>query len=166
LGKGGEEVGLCGPKTPLKLGKEVGAVLSGDNSVRPPISRIRAALNQVRCLEVIEEIGHDCAVDAEVLSQRELTPDGALGSGREHLVAPWTARKVGNCIERSGDVGPKHSAQAPTEIVCQCVVTSAWIVGSVSLTRKIDHIFIIRLGEREALSPRCSVEVMICLEYY
>ncbi len=150
----------------MELGKEVRAVLRCDNSARPPISRIRAALNQVRCLEVVEEIGHDRAVDAEVLGQGELAPNGALGSRRQHLVAAWTARKVGNGIVRSSDVGPKQCTQAPAEIICQRVVTSAWVVGSVSLTRVIDHIFIIRVVVREALSCRCSVAMMICLQYY
>ena len=104
-------MGLCCPKALMELGKEVRAVLRGDNSARPPISRIRAALNQVRCLEVVEEIGHDRAVDAEVLGQGELAPNGALGGRRQHLVAAWTARKVGNGMVRSSDVGPKQSAQ-------------------------------------------------------
>ena len=86
-------------------------MLRCDNSARPPISRIRAALNQVRCLEVVEEIGHDRAVDAEVLGQGELAPNSALGSRRQHLVAAWTARKVGNGIVRSSDVGRKQSTQ-------------------------------------------------------
>jgi hypothetical protein len=79
LVKGSEQVGLCLPETPIKLGEELGAVLGGDNSASSPVGRIRAALDQLRRLEVVEKVGHHRAVDTEVLGQGELAPNGAVG---------------------------------------------------------------------------------------
>ena len=90
--KWGEQVGLCLPETPVKLGEQLGAVMGGNDSPSSPVGRIRAALDQVRRLEVIEEVGHHRAVDTEVLGQGELAPNGAAGGRGKHLVAPGTAR--------------------------------------------------------------------------
>jgi hypothetical protein len=128
----------------MEFGKELGAMLSGDNSASSPISRIRSALDEVRRFQIIEEIGHHRAVDAEVLRESELAPDRALGGRRKDLVAPRTARKIGDRVVRGGYISPKESAQTPTKVVRQCVVTAGGVPDFVSVTRGVVHNFIIR----------------------
>ena len=96
---------------------------SGRRSIRP------------RRFEVVEQVGHDRAVDAEVLGQGELAPDGALGRGRKDLVAPRAAGKVGHRLVGGLDVGPKDDAQAPPEVVGQCVIAAAGVPDFVPVTR-------------------------------
>jgi hypothetical protein len=139
LVKGGEQEGLCCSKALVELDKELGAMLRGDDSASSPISRIRSAFDEVRRFKIVEEIGHDRAIDAEVLGQGELAPNGALGRCRKDLVAPWTAREICDRIVRSHDVGPKQSAQTPAQVLCQCVVTAGGFPDYVSMTRGVVH---------------------------
>ena len=118
-------------------------MLRGDDSAGSPICRIRSAFDEARRFEIIEQIGHDRAIDAEVLGQGELAPNSALGGGGKDLVAPRTTREVGDRIVRGHDVGPKQSAQPPAEVLCQCVVTAGCFRDSTSMTRGVVHNFII-----------------------
>jgi hypothetical protein len=147
----GENVGLGCPEAPIELGEELGAAWGGDDPASSSISRIRAAFDQTRRLEVVEEVGHDGPVDAEVLSQSELTPNRALGRRRKDLVAPRTAGEVGYRLVGGLDVGPKDSAQAPSEVVRQSVVAAAGIPNFVSVTRDVVHDFIIRPRARSVV---------------
>jgi hypothetical protein len=144
LVKGGQQVGLRLPETPIEFGEELRAVLGSDNPASSPIGWIRAALDQLRRLEVIEEVGHHRAVDAEVLGQGELAPNGAVGGRGQYLVAPRTAREVGHRPVGSRDVGPKHSAQTPSQVVGQRVVTAAGTADFFRVTRGLVHAVIIR----------------------
>ena len=117
-------MGLRRPEAVIEAGEEFVALSGGDDSAGTPVGRIRAALDQVRRFEVIEKIGHDRAVDSEVLGEGELATDGALSGGGKDLVAPRTAGKVGHRGVGGLDVGPKDHAQAPSEVVCQRVLAA------------------------------------------
>jgi hypothetical protein len=90
-----------------------------------PVCRVGATFDQACGLEVIEEVRHDRAVDAEVLREGDLAADGSLGGGREHLVAARTAGQVGDCGMCGGDVSPKDRPKPPSQVVCQSVATAA-----------------------------------------
>jgi hypothetical protein len=79
--KGSKQMGLCLPKPVIETCEKFVALLGGDDSAGAPIGRIRAALDQAHRFEVIEEVGHDCTVDSEVLGEGELAADGALSGG-------------------------------------------------------------------------------------
>jgi hypothetical protein len=151
LVEGGKNVGLDRPEAPIELGEELGAVMGGDDSASSPISWIGATFDEVRPFEVIEEVGHDRAVDAKALGQGELATDRAQGGGGKDLVAPRAAGEVGDRLVRGRDVGPKHSAQAPSEIVRQCVVAAADVPDFVSVTRGVVHDLIIRPRARSVV---------------
>ena len=151
-------MGLRRSEAVVEGGEEIGPLLGGDDVASSAISRIRTTLDQVFGFEIIEEVGHHGAVDPEMLGQGELAPHGALCGGREDLVAPRTAGEVGDRGVGCRDVGPKDRAQAPPEVISQCVVTSARAAGSISLTRDIVHIFIIRVKE-----ARTAARQMLCI---
>jgi hypothetical protein len=47
--------------------QELGSLFGGDDATGAPICRIGAAFDQAGGFEVIEQVGHDGAVDSEVL---------------------------------------------------------------------------------------------------
>ena len=149
-------MGLRRSEALIEAGEELDAVLGGDDSAGSPISRIWVALDQGRRFEVIEEVGHDGAVDAEVLGQGELAPDSALGGGGKDLVAPRTAGEVGDRGMGGRDVGPKDHAQAPSEVVGQGVVAAAGVPDFVSVTRGVVHTPIIR----PRVEKRCPIDAL------
>jgi hypothetical protein len=60
-------VGLCRLEAVIESRQEFGALFGSDNSASAPVGRIGAAFDQAGGFEVVEEVGHDCAVDSEVL---------------------------------------------------------------------------------------------------
>jgi hypothetical protein len=134
-----EEVCLGRSEAVVEGSEELGPLLGDDDLASPPIGRIRPTFDQVCRFEIIEEVGHDGAINTQMLGQGELAPHDALGGSGQDLVATRTAREVGDRGVRSRDVGPKDRAETPPEVIGQCVVTSAWVVGSLSLTRDVGH---------------------------
>jgi hypothetical protein len=130
--------------------EELGALSGGHDTASAPIGGIRAALDQAGRLEVVEEIGHDRAVDTEVLGQGELADNGAVSGRGEDLVAPRTAREIGHGGVCGGDVGPEEHAQAPSEIFRQGVFAAAGSPRVVLVIRDITHLLIIRGRRAEA----------------
>ncbi len=154
------------PEAVVEGGEELGPLLGDDDVARAPIGRIRSTFDQAGRFEIIEEVGHDGAVDTQMLGQGELAPHDALGGSGQDLVATRAAREVGDSGVRGRDVGPKDRAEAPPEVIRQCVVTSAWVGGSVSLTRDVGHIASIRALEVEKRSQRdLLLLMMICVQY-
>jgi hypothetical protein len=154
--KRGQQVGLRCPQAVIEAGEQFIALLGGNDSTGAPVGRIGATLNQVGCFEVIEEVGHDGTVDSEVVGQGELTTDGALSGGGEHLEAPGTAGKVGHGGVGRLDVGPKNHPQAPSEVVGERGLAGR--VHSCPITGASDviHHSILRV------EPRRVVEKMLC----
>jgi hypothetical protein len=145
------------PEPAVEGGEERGP-LPGDHDVAgAPIGRIGPAFDQAGRFEVVEEVGHDGAVDAQVLGQGELASDDTPSGGGQDLVATWAAGEVGDRGVRGRHVGPKDRAETPTEVICQRVVTSAWFVGSLSLTRDVGHFLSIR-----ALEPGTDAKEIFC----
>jgi len=71
---------------------------------------------QAGAFEVVEQVGHHGAVDAQVGGERELASPRSLGAGREHLIA---ARATGQAFEGRGGrlrVLPEDDAQRPAEV--------------------------------------------------
>ena len=66
--EGPEKVGLGRPEAPIES-PGARCPCRGDDLTRPSVSGIQAALDQIRPFEIIEEVGHDGAVDAEVLAK-------------------------------------------------------------------------------------------------
>jgi hypothetical protein len=62
--KGGKEVRLCRTKAIIEGGKKCSPLVSSNDLASPSIGWIEATLNQVCLLKIIEEVGHDSAVDA------------------------------------------------------------------------------------------------------
>jgi hypothetical protein len=147
-----EEVCLGRSEAVVEGVEELCALLGDDDLPSPPIGRIRPAFDQVCRFEVVEEVGHDGAVDTQMLGQGELAPHDAPGGSGQNLIATGTAREAGDRGERSRHVGPKDRAEAPSEVICQCVVTPARLVGSLSLTRDVGHACSIRGLQPEKIS--------------
>jgi hypothetical protein len=154
--KRGQQLGFRCPEAVIEAGEEFVALLGGDDSAGAPVGRIRAALDQPGGFEVIEEVGHDRTVDAEVLGEGELTPHVALSRGGENLVAPWTAGKIRHRGVRSLDVGPKNHAETPAEVICQRVLATRGVTNFVLLASDCAHQPIIRAG------PRNVVDQILC----
>jgi hypothetical protein len=72
-------MGLSCAKAVIKRREQLSAALGGNDSPSSPIGRVGATLDQVRRFKVIEQVGHDRSVNAEVLCQGELAADHALG---------------------------------------------------------------------------------------
>ena len=89
-------MGLGRPEALIEGGQEFGALLGDDDVAGAPIGRVGPTFDQVCCFEVVEEVGHDGAVDTEVLGQGELAADGAPGGSGQHLIAAWAAGEVGH----------------------------------------------------------------------
>ena len=109
----------------------------GDDSASSPIGRVTATLDQVRHLKVIEQVGHDRAVNTEMLGEGELTANRALGGSGEHLVAPGSAGQVSDSCVRGLDVGPKDHAQAPAEVVGQRLVVAQFVLVTVDVVHLV-----------------------------
>ncbi len=66
------------PEPVIEACEKFVALLGGDDSASAPVGWIKAALDQARRFEVVQEVGHDGAVDTEVLGEGELAANGAL----------------------------------------------------------------------------------------
>ena len=114
-----EDECLGGPEPLVQLGEQRGTALGGHHSASAPVGGIRTALDEPGCLEVVEQVGHDRAIDAEMLGQGELATDVRSGGCRQHLVTPWPARQFGHRRVGGGHVGPEDHAQTPPEVICE-----------------------------------------------
>jgi hypothetical protein len=155
-------MGLRGPKAFIEGGEELGAELGGDDSASSPVCRVGAALDQLRRLEAIYEVGHHRSVDSEVLGQGELATDSALSRGRKDLVPARAARKVGHRGVSGRGVRPQDHAQAPSEVACQRAGAAGGPPNIVTATWAVVHHLIISLKARPG---RSSVQPMICFTY-
>jgi hypothetical protein len=133
------------------------ALLGGDDSAGSPVGRIRAALDQARPFEVIEEVCHNRTVDSEVLGQGKLAGDRSLGGGGKDLIPPWPARKVGHRGVGRLDVGPKDHAEAPPEVVGQRVRAGRGVLTPAAVASDVVHHPIIRVGQGSV------VDKMLCI---
>ncbi len=154
--KWGKQIGLRSPESVVEAAEEFVALLGGDDPAGAPVGRIGATFDQTRGFEVIEQVGHDRPVDAEVLGQGELAGDGALGGGGKDLVTPWPTRKVGHGGVGRLDIGPKDHAQAPPQVVGQCVLATRGVSRIITLASRDVHHPIIRA------EPRSAVDKMLC----
>ncbi len=147
-------MGLCRPKAVIESREEFGAELRGDDSASAPVGRIGTTLEQFRGFKLIEEVGHDCSVDSEVLGQGKLASDSTLSGGGKDLVPPRAARKVGHRIARGLGVRPQDHAQAPSEVACQRA-DAAW--GPANIIRATSSVIHPLIIGQKALSQRFSV---------
>jgi hypothetical protein len=136
-------MGLRRPKAVIEGREELGAESGGDDSASSSVGRIRAALDQPRRFEVIEEVGHHRSVDSKVLGQGELATDSALSGGGQDLVPPRAARKVGHRGVRGLGVRPQDHAQAPSEVARQRAGAAGGVANIVRATRAVIHRLII-----------------------
>ena len=143
-----QQLCLRRPETVIEAGEKLAAVLGGDDLSGAPVGRIGAARNQTGGFEVIEEVGHDRSVDSEMLGERDLATDGALGGGGEHLVAPWTTRKVSHRAVGGLDIGPENHAQAPSKVIGQRLCTAGDVPNFISVTSVVAHQPMVRAGPR------------------
>jgi hypothetical protein len=98
-----------------------------------------------------------------MLGQGELAPDNAVGCSGQNLVAARAAGQIGHRGVRGRHIGPKDRAEAPPKVMGQGVVTSAWVGGSLSLTRDVSHMCSIRALRPEKIPKRSSVYMMVCV---
>jgi hypothetical protein len=88
----GEHMVLSRPEAVIQGHEQLGTPWRSDDSPSSPIRRVGAAFDQVCRFKVVEQIGHDRAIYAEVLGQGELASNHSLGGSGEHLVTAWSAR--------------------------------------------------------------------------
>jgi hypothetical protein len=138
----------------VEVHEDLGAVWGGHDTASAPVGGIRAALDQAGCFEVVEEIGHDRAVDPEVLGQGQLAANSAMSGRGEDLVAPRPAGEIGHGGMRGRDVGPEEHAQAPSEIFGQGVLAAAGLTRVVLVLHDVAHRLIIRACRAEAVVSR------------
>ena len=112
-------MGLCGLEAVIENYQELGSFSGGDDAAGAPVGRVGAPFDQARRFEVIEEVGHDRAVDSEVLGQGELAADGAVRSCGEHLIAAGAAGQVRDGRVRGRDVSAEDRPEPPSQIVGQ-----------------------------------------------
>jgi hypothetical protein len=115
----GKHIGLGCPEPVIEGLEELGAELRRDDSASSPVGGVGPTLDQLGRLEIVEEVGHDCSVDTEVLGQGKLAANGALSRCGKDLVTPRAAGKVGDRGVRGRGVRPQDHAQAPSEVACQ-----------------------------------------------
>jgi hypothetical protein len=117
LVEGSKKVGLCRPEAPIELGEELDAVVGGDDPAGSPIGRIRAAFDHPRRLEVVEQVGHDRAVNAQPGREHGLAAWLVPRGGGQHLVAAMAARQaLGHGVGRL-DVPAEHHGQPPAKLL-------------------------------------------------
>lgn len=90
-----------------------------DDLALTAIGRVRPSLDQPGLLQVIDEVGHHCAVEAEVVRERKLArlrPPEDLG---HHRVAPRTVGKVADRFCHSIAVGTQQHTERPAEVVAE-----------------------------------------------
>ena len=74
-------MGLGSREAVVEANEEFVALLGGEDPAGLLVGRVRASLNQVGGFEVVDEVGHDCAVHSEVLGEGELAIDRGLRGG-------------------------------------------------------------------------------------
>ena len=92
------------------------AVFGERDAPRPPVGRVRRARDEPRLLQLVEEVGHHRAVDAQLPAERELAARLAGGGGREHLVAAGPTGQAADDVLGRAQVGPGDRAQRPAEL--------------------------------------------------
>jgi hypothetical protein len=134
-----QQVGLRCSEPVIETGEQFVSLSGGDDSTGAPIGRVRTALYQAGCFEVIQEVGHDGAVDPEMLGQRQLATHRALSGRRKNLVAARAPGKTGHGLMGSTDVAPEDHAQPPSEVVGQRVLTAGRVPTLTTLTGSVVH---------------------------
>ncbi len=135
--EGGEQLGLGGSQAVVEGGQQVGAAGGGDDLSGPPVGGIRTPLDQAGGLEIVEEVGHDRAVDAEVMGEGQLAAHPAVGRSGEDLVAAGTAGQIGHRGVGGADIGPEDHTEPPTQILRQGVRAAraggfVWMAGGLA----------------------------------
>jgi hypothetical protein len=150
-------VGFCGLEAVIESSQELGTVFGGDDVAGAPVGRVGAAFDQAGGLEVVEEVGHDGSVDAEVLGEGELAADSAVCRSGEHLITAGTAGEVSDCVVRGDDVRPEDRPEPPPQVVGQCVAAAADRQCSVSVLSDIGHEVMLPVGR-----TKISHEDVLC----
>ena len=70
-----EQVLFGGAQSAVQGDEQFGALLGGDHATSATVGRVGAALDESGRFEIVQQIGHDRAVDAEVLGEGELAPN-------------------------------------------------------------------------------------------
>ncbi len=81
-----------------------------------PVGRVGLALDEPGPLDVVEQVGHDGPVDAELLGEGQLGALPSDGGGGEHLINARPARHVAHHGVGDLHVGAEHHAQRPPQI--------------------------------------------------
>jgi hypothetical protein len=149
--EGGQQAGLRSLEAVIESRQEFGALLGGDDATGAPVSRIGAALDQAGSFQVVEQVGHDRAVDSEVLRKCELTANRAVCGSGEHLIAAGTAGQVSDRVERGRDVGPEDRPESPSKIVCERSAAAVDRHCAVSVLNDIAHGVIVTVSRKKVL---------------
>jgi hypothetical protein len=157
----GEHIGLGCPEPVIEGREELGAASRGDDPASSPVSGVRPALDEPGRFQVVEQVGHDCSIDPEVLGENKLAGNRALRRGGKDLITPRAAGKVCDRGMCGHGVCPQDHAQAPSEVARQRAdaagglpdfVTAQWCHPASIIADKA------RLG-------RSSATLMICCSY-
>jgi hypothetical protein len=96
----GKQVLFGAAEALVQLGQDLPAVRGRGHPAGTPVHRVRLALHEAGAFEVVKQVGHDGAVDAEPARQRRLTARLVAGGRAQHLIAAVAAghalgRRVG-----------------------------------------------------------------------
>ena len=103
-------LGLSAPLLPLPGGHDVPAAA---------IQRIGAPLHQAGFLEIVDQIGHHRAIDAQSLRQRTLAAGLVLHRRDQHLVAARSAGDVAHHGMRRIEVRTENHAQREPQVLVE-----------------------------------------------
>jgi NAD(P)-dependent dehydrogenase (short-subunit alcohol dehydrogenase family) len=88
----------------------------GDDPPLAPVARVGPAFHQSRLGQVVDQVGHHRAVDAEVRGESQLAGLFAVDDGSEHLVAAVPLRHRTDDPADLRPVGPQQHTERPAEI--------------------------------------------------
>lgn len=87
-----------------------------DDLAGAAVGGVGAAFDEAGAFQVVQQVGHDGAVDAELLGQGDLAGGLAAGRGAEHLVAAGAAGQVVYRAVGGFEVTPHDRAQRQAEV--------------------------------------------------
>ncbi len=101
----------------LGPGQDRPAVVGGADAARPSVLGVDPTSDQVGGLEVVEQVGHDAAVDEQTVGQTGLGGRLALGRAGEHVVAAAAVWKVGEGLFDVLVPAAEQNGQGPPQVV-------------------------------------------------
>src|SRR5215469_2273328 len=112
-----EQVLLGAGETGVQVLENLAPMRSGGYPAAAAVGGVGLTLDQAGAFQVVEQVGHDRAVDAQALGHRGLAARLVASGGAQHLVAAVAAgNTAGHGVGRLY-VRPEHYGEAPAEVI-------------------------------------------------